>query len=90
MKKCLRKKCQQEFEPNKPKQVFCSAKCRVYYSREEKKEPGSVAIKDVPQPQIKPINKMNKDIPPMPLRSNFDNSIDFAAAKNEWKIKYNQ
>lgn len=38
MKKCLRQKCQKEFEPNKPKQVFCSAKCRVYFSREEKKD----------------------------------------------------
>jgi hypothetical protein len=38
MKKCLREKCPNEFEPNKPKQVFCSAKCRVYYSREKKKE----------------------------------------------------
>ena|SRR6185312_40477 len=38
MKKCLRQKCQKEFEPNKPKQVFCSAKCRVYFSRELKKQ----------------------------------------------------
>ncbi len=37
MKKCLRLKCQKEFEPNKPKQVFCSDKCRVYFSREKKK-----------------------------------------------------
>jgi hypothetical protein len=37
MKKCLREKCPNEFEPNKPKQVFCSAKCRVYYSRENPK-----------------------------------------------------
>ena len=29
-------------------------------------------------------------IPPMPLRTDFDNSIDFAAAKNEWKQQYNQ
>ncbi len=36
MKKCLRKKCQKDFEPNKPKQVFCSDKCRVYNSRELK------------------------------------------------------
>lgn len=35
-RKCLRNSCQIEFEPNKPKQVFCSAKCRVYYSRENK------------------------------------------------------
>lgn len=38
MKKCLRQKCQKEFEPNKPKQIFCSAKCRVYFSRENKTE----------------------------------------------------
>ena len=37
MKKCLREKCTVYFEPNKPKQVFCSDKCRVYYSRENKK-----------------------------------------------------
>jgi hypothetical protein len=35
MKNCLRKKCQREFEPKKPKQVFCSPKCRVYHRREE-------------------------------------------------------
>jgi len=33
---------------------------------------------------------INPEIPPMPQRSDFDNSIDFAAAKNAWKIKYNQ
>lgn len=38
MKTCLRQKCQKEFEPTKPKQKFCSAKCKTYYSREEKKE----------------------------------------------------
>lgn len=47
MKKCLRKKCQKEFEPNKPKQVFCSAKCRVYFSREEKEEQAILVIKDL-------------------------------------------
>jgi hypothetical protein len=38
MKTCLRQKCQKEFEPTKPKQKFCSAKCKTYYSREEKKD----------------------------------------------------
>jgi len=47
MKKCLRQKCQKEFEPNKPKQVFCSAKCRVYFSREEKID--KVPIKGLPK-----------------------------------------
>ena len=36
MKVCLYSKCQKEFEPLKPKAKFCSAKCRVYYSRENK------------------------------------------------------
>jgi len=37
-RKCLRKSCEVLFEPNKPKQLFCSAKCRVYHSRDKKKE----------------------------------------------------
>lgn len=35
MKQCERKKCQKDFEPKKPKQRFCSDKCRVYHRREE-------------------------------------------------------
>lgn len=42
MKKCTRQKCQKEFEPNKPKQKFCSDKCRVYHSRENKGKPAAV------------------------------------------------
>jgi predicted nucleic acid-binding Zn ribbon protein len=34
MKKCLYSKCGKEFEPNKPKQKFCSDKCRVYWNRQ--------------------------------------------------------
>jgi len=52
MKKCLRQKCQKEFEPNKPKQVFCSAKCRVYFSREKespKEEKPPTPKNDVPK-----------------------------------------
>lgn len=40
MKECLF--CQKEFEPAKPKQVFCTSKCRVYYSREEKSDGGFI------------------------------------------------
>lgn len=35
MKLC--KQCGKGFEPNKPKQIFCSDKCRVYYNRSIKK-----------------------------------------------------
>ena len=31
MKKCLY--CKNDFEPNRPKQKYCSDKCRVYFSR---------------------------------------------------------
>ncbi len=57
MKKCLRLKCQKEFEPNKPKQVFCSAKCRVYFSRENK----------VPVVPIKKLPKYVSNLPSKPL-----------------------
>lgn len=38
MKTCLREGCSNEFEPNKPKQKFCSDKCRVYYGRQKAKK----------------------------------------------------
>lgn len=66
MKKCLRKKCQKEFEPNKPKQVFCSAKCRVYFSREEKEQ--------VPYSEVKDLNNQtNKIEPKKPLGNSKSN-----------------
>lgn len=34
MRKCLYSKCDVDFEPKKPKQKFCCAIHRVYYSRE--------------------------------------------------------
>ena len=32
----------------------------------------------------------SKEIPPMPIKQQGENAIDYAARKNEWKIKYNQ
>ena len=32
----------------------------------------------------------SKEIPPMPVRKNGENSFDYAERKNEWKKKYNQ
>ena len=42
-KECLF--CYVTFEPNKPKQKFCSAKCRVYFSRKKQETPEIVAHK---------------------------------------------
>jgi len=33
---------------------------------------------------------INTTIPPMPQKSDFKDSYEFAAAKSEWKLKYNQ
>ena len=30
------------------------------------------------------------EIPPMPVKNKGENAIDFAARKNEWKLKYNK
>lgn len=36
-RKCLRQKCGVEFNPTKPKQKYCSTKCRTYAYRESLK-----------------------------------------------------
>lgn len=55
MKRCLRKSCGKEFDPNKPKQKFCSDKCRVYYSREN----SSPKIQNLTNPthEVKPFEQ---------------------------------
>lgn len=55
MKKCKRIKCSKEFEPNKPKQVFCSDKCRVYFSRENKVAVEIIGEQKVFVPKNKPV-----------------------------------
>ena len=53
MKQCLH--CKKEFEPLKPKAIFCSAKCRVYWHRANKKEePAHIqaAISEKREPNI--------------------------------------
>lgn len=34
IKKCILKDCGRSFEPKKPKQIYCSSKCRTYAFRE--------------------------------------------------------
>jgi len=83
MKKCLRQKCQKEFEPNKPKQVFCSAKCRVYFSRENKQtdqvvikpdyfERNKKVVKPLPKSRIDDYREQLK-----PPRLEGENTIDY-------------
>lgn len=90
MKKCLRKKCQKDFEPNKPKQVFCSAKCRVYFSREEKTPIQTPAVNS--EKKSKPAIKKVIVPPPtkgQPVKEKGEDSLAFALRKAEWK-KNNQ
>ena len=106
MKKCLRQKCGKEFEPKKPKQMFCCDACRVYSKRESQppKKRGRPK-KEVQLPPQPPQNESKgkidelireergletKSIPPMPIRMKGEDSFDYAARKNEWKLKYNQ
>ena len=49
-RKCLRKSCEVQFEPNKPKQLFCSAKCRVYHSRDKNKAALELKLKSTIPP----------------------------------------
>jgi len=103
MKNCLRKKCQKEFEPNKPKQVFCSDKCRVYWNREKKASlipetkilthEEAVQIKKAIAKQFKErynveVPYLEKEIPPIPTKLPNEDSVDFAGRKSEWKLKY--
>lgn len=49
-----------------------------------------IAENNLPENKAVIEEKRNPSIPPMPKREDFDNSIDFAAAKNEWKQQYNR
>jgi hypothetical protein len=104
MKKCLRQKCGKEFEPSKPKQVYCSTKCRTYAFREiiqqERKKPKPELMPEISSyylPKVGDVKEQTKiaisnkpEIPPMPTRMIGEDALDFAARKNEWKKKYNQ
>lgn len=55
-----------------------------------KKDVKNIFQKNVENKQIEGKNliKENHEIPPMPVRGEGENAIDFAARKNEWKAKY--
>jgi hypothetical protein len=100
MKQCEYSKCRKEFDPQKPKARFCSDKCRVYGNREKRVGEKVVRVKDANKqttaaPDLtenKPTSNYTIDtrVPPMPTRNKGEGVFDFAARKNEWKLKYNQ
>lgn len=52
---CLRQKCGVEFTPTKPKQKYCSTKCRTYAYRE--------SLKDEEEKVEEPKREVKKDKP---------------------------
>ncbi len=76
MKQCIRKKCQKEFEPTKPKQKFCSDKCRTYYSREEK-EPTELKFA-APDPILKRIDDIFERLGKIDFKPTTEASYDGA------------
>lgn len=58
MKQCLQ--CKTEFKPLKPKAIFCSAKCRVYWHRANPK----TKVQDLTTPT-------NVTKPPEPKKTNY-------------------
>jgi hypothetical protein len=64
MKKCLYLKCGKLFEPNKPKQKFCSAIHRVYWNRDQKsnKPDSTLAAPSAPKPPKKPKSKLPEEL----------------------------
>lgn len=80
MKECLRLECKEQFEPNKPKQVFCSAKCRVYYNRAEKKK------LEKQQDIFKPVKETVQKI--LPTKKLHKKNDDPTEGSNAFFLKY--
>ena len=70
---CLRQKCGVEFTPTRPKQKYCSTKCRTYAHRESlkdeeekveepKQESPKVEQNDQPKPKY-PIKEKRQEAP---------------------------
>jgi len=62
MKQCLRKKCGKDFEPTKPKQMYCSNKCRTYAFREKQKDVVVVTKTDKKKPPKKEAEEMSEEL----------------------------
>lgn len=89
MKICKRKKCSKQFKPNKPKQVFCSDKCRVYFTREQPVD----AVKENDKSKKKA--EILKDRNPNRASKKIDNTLlpeeaTEAAPLSDWEIQLQQ
>jgi len=61
-RRCLRQKCGVEFTPTKPKQKYCSTKCRTYAHRESKIEnPLEIPIPHIPPSKREVVEQVVKD-----------------------------
>lgn len=62
MKKCLH--CGKDFEPKKPKAIFCSDKCRTYAFRKSKSSKNNLIPIILPGPLIVPVVPKKEQIDP--------------------------
>jgi hypothetical protein len=83
MKVCFRGNCKKEFEPNKPKQVFCSDKCRVYASREQARLLSGKPYRKAGRPK-KIIDN------PKPVEKSPEVSLAIPATKNSYTEKLSE
>lgn len=58
----------------------------AYFVKKVDVKPDNIANKS---PKME-ADKTGSPVPPMPIKESGENPIDFAARKNEWKLKYGQ
>lgn len=69
-------------EPEKLTKLFVSANQNI------DKFGSETQATNLSKPKVKTQVEFPKDIPPIPVREEKENAIDFAARKNEWKRNY--
>lgn len=98
MKQCKYEGCKKEFNPQKPKAVYCSAKCRVYGNRAANRNKAAneaeIMVKtdriagmgnQKSNLEVSIPSAMKTSRPPMPVKMPGENPLDYAMRKNEWK-----
>lgn len=76
--------------PGKRGREFCDSTCRSNYWQKAKRKLNNPVQKKKPVGVRIDIKNIESETPPMPVRMEGENGLDFAARKNEWKRKYNQ
>jgi hypothetical protein len=94
--------CGEKMESKTAKKKFCCDLHRVYWNREKKISqlvtgdksddellpPSKELIKSISESVL--FKPRNENVPPMPIKEKGEDSLLFAARKNEWKLKYTQ